>query len=210
MSEEAGLFRVVNGYDVKSIPNHKSEKQTRSSRDVRLASSCGFGPTTGHGGLNGGEGSERALLTFLFMRPRLYTDDQRLDRRRSEARTRAKLHRVHAAQDGHCMDNACYEPVRPGRTVCARHALVRKIGPLHLAPVERERALLAFAAFDGRCQCCGSTDPGKVDWCLDHDHKTKKFRGIICVFCNTMLGMARDSSQTLRAGAAYLDDRRNR
>mgnify|MGYP003290781721 CR=1 FL=1 len=34
------------------------------------------------------------------------------------------------------------------------------------------------------CEICGS----KVTLCVDHDHKTKQFRGILCQSCNRSLG----------------------
>lgn len=35
------------------------------------------------------------------------------------------------------------------------------------------------------CEICGKTD-GVM--CVDHDHKTKKFRGLLCQSCNRALG----------------------
>ncbi|TXH10531.1 MAG: hypothetical protein E6R04_05130 [Spirochaetes bacterium] len=40
---------------------------------------------------------------------------------------------------------------------------------------------------------------------IDHDHKTGKVRGLLCSHCNFMIGHALDSSETLLAGAAYLN-----
>jgi hypothetical protein len=88
------------------------------------------------------------------------------------------------------------------------HALRRKIQPLHLSAGEQKRAREAFTRFDGRCQCCGRLDPGFADWCLDHDHVTMTFRGIICVYCNSMLGMAHDSVKMLLDGVLYLEEKR--
>lgn len=37
------------------------------------------------------------------------------------------------------------------------------------------------------CQCCGrSLENSKR--CYDHDHNTKKFRGVVCSYCNHGLG----------------------
>ena len=38
------------------------------------------------------------------------------------------------------------------------------------------------------CECCGSTNRVAVD----HDHKTGKVRGLLCVSCNTALGKLDD------------------
>jgi hypothetical protein len=40
---------------------------------------------------------------------------------------------------------------------------------------------------------------------VDHDHTTKKIRGLLCINCNRSLGYAKDKSSTLRRLADYLD-----
>jgi hypothetical protein len=39
---------------------------------------------------------------------------------------------------------------------------------------------------------------------LDHDHKTKKHRGILCHNCNVMIGLAKDSTLILNNAIHYL------
>lgn len=51
------------------------------------------------------------------------------------------------------------------------------------------------------CSVCGS--PGRI--CFDHNHKTGKFRGWLCSGCNLALGNVRDSPETLRKLADYLE-----
>ena len=56
-----------------------------------------------------------------------------------------------------------------------------------------------------RCAICRSPEPGKnKSWHIDHDHVTKTVRGLLCSRCNTMLGMAKDSIETLVSGVSYL------
>lgn len=40
---------------------------------------------------------------------------------------------------------------------------------------------------------------------IDHCHKTKAFRGILCHNCNVILGLAHDSPEILRNAAIYLE-----
>lgn len=51
-----------------------------------------------------------------------------------------------------------------------------------------------------QCEVCGAM--GTI--CLDHDHKTGKFRGWICNRCNVAIGMVKDNSETLVALSDYL------
>jgi hypothetical protein len=45
---------------------------------------------------------------------------------------------------------------------------------------------------------------GKTGAHIDHDHVTKKIRGILCSGCNRMLGCAQDDPAVLAAGVEYL------
>ena len=60
-----------------------------------------------------------------------------------------------------------------------------------------------------KCAICGTTDPGlikngKLGWHADHNHKTGKFRGILCQNCNKGLGHFQDSPILLMAAILYL------
>lgn len=52
----------------------------------------------------------------------------------------------------------------------------------------------------GKCMIC--QDSSRV--VLDHNHVTGKVRGFLCSNCNTMIGMAKESQDTLRIAAGYL------
>jgi hypothetical protein len=63
-----------------------------------------------------------------------------------------------------------------------------------------------FEKQGNKCGICRSRKSGnrKIGWATDHNHKTKKTRGILCHRCNTMLGGSRDMIPVLRKAIRYL------
>lgn len=66
----------------------------------------------------------------------------------------------------------------------------------------------------GGCAICAETlpdllvyDSRRRGYAIDHNHETGRFRGILCLPCNSMLGMAKDSVDLLQKAASYLKDR---
>ncbi len=60
---------------------------------------------------------------------------------------------------------------------------------------------------NGKCPICSTTKPGdktKIHFCVDHDHKTGKVRGLLCHSCNTGLGRFKDNTESLIAAAVYI------
>ena len=53
---------------------------------------------------------------------------------------------------------------------------------------------------NGLCAICKENRPR----CLDHNHKTGLTRGMLCNQCNVLLGMAKDSVETLQRAIDYL------
>lgn len=53
------------------------------------------------------------------------------------------------------------------------------------------------------CRCAIGVDRGTH---VDHCHATGKVRGLLCRGCNTALGSARDSPETLKCLARYLEE----
>lgn len=75
--------------------------------------------------------------------------------------------------------------------------------------VTQEQFDALFLAQGKRCAICRSDDPNrKTHWLLDHDHATKKIRGVLCHNCNVMLGFAKDDPKMLRTAANYLEHHR--
>ena len=62
-----------------------------------------------------------------------------------------------------------------------------------------------FRAQQCRCPICGVATKPVDGWVVDHNHLTKKVRGVLCQRCNKGLGCFRDSAATMRAGADYLE-----
>jgi hypothetical protein len=52
--------------------------------------------------------------------------------------------------------------------------------------------------------CCAICFRELAKPCLDHDHKTGRWRGALCMNCNRFLGYAHDNTGTLRKAIEYL------
>ena len=68
---------------------------------------------------------------------------------------------------------------------------------------------LMLAAQGGVCGSCKgqntTTRNGKIKrFAIDHCHKTQKVRGLLCAFCNALIGYAKDSIETLQSAIEYL------
>ncbi len=71
-----------------------------------------------------------------------------------------------------------------------------------LAPGEYARMLVAQ---DGKCAICGVTEAGgKGTFHVDHCHRSKAVRGLLCHHCNLMLGHARDNVEVMESAIRYL------
>lgn len=63
----------------------------------------------------------------------------------------------------------------------------------------------------GLCSICQTTLPDvtkyeqrRRHYTVDHCHKSGRVRGLLCTSCNTLLGMAKDSKETLLRAVDYL------
>lgn len=57
----------------------------------------------------------------------------------------------------------------------------------------------------GACAVCGAAEPGgKGDWHIDHSHKAKQIRGILCAGCNIGIGHLGEDPERMLLAAAYL------
>jgi len=58
---------------------------------------------------------------------------------------------------------------------------------------------------NGGCAICGKEPEGRYEYlAVDHDHLTGKVRGLLCAFCNLVIGRWRDSPQNAEKSVAYL------
>lgn len=82
--------------------------------------------------------------------------------------------------------------------------------------ISPERFLEALTNQNGDCAICQTTLPDlfvyedrRRGYAIDHNHKTGEFRGILCLSCNTLLGMAKDDPEILKEAIIYLQNRGN-
>jgi hypothetical protein len=69
-----------------------------------------------------------------------------------------------------------------------------------------EKYLELLKAQRSRCGICRTKKTGRAKYfCIDHDHKTKKIRGLLCQQCNRGLGLLGDSLKAVRAAASYME-----
>lgn len=57
---------------------------------------------------------------------------------------------------------------------------------------------------ENKCAICGTQNPGKENWCLDHCHETHIVRGILCKKCNSSIGLIKDNLDALNKAYIYL------
>jgi hypothetical protein len=67
-----------------------------------------------------------------------------------------------------------------------------------------------FIAQNGRCVVCNKPETAVLNGAVkrlavDHNHKTKKVRGLLCANCNFALGCAQEDTDILRNLIGYLE-----
>lgn len=124
----------------------------------------------------------------------------------AENKVGIRARKVRLMLGGFCVNHP--SRLRVSRTKCHECLLSTRLSGLRmkgLPDYEVDKARRAIAAFNGRCQCCGVTEPGgKGEFHLDHDDVTKKFRGILCAACNLAIGHAQESIERLQRMIQYL------
>lgn len=67
---------------------------------------------------------------------------------------------------------------------------------------------------NGCCAICASELPDLMSYdgkrrgyAIDHNHESGEFRGILCLMCNSLLGMAKDCVSILESAIGYLHEK---
>lgn len=55
----------------------------------------------------------------------------------------------------------------------------------------------------GKCAICGANEAMELH--IDHDHRTKKVRGLVCGKCNKAIGLLNDDPDRLTSAKKYLE-----
>ena len=88
---------------------------------------------------------------------------------------------------------------------CTRDARLHQLYGISIDEYDR-----LFAAQNGVCAVCrrperSQNQYGLVSLSVDHDHRTGKVRGLLCVDCNRAIGQLGDDVLLLRAAVDYLE-----
>jgi len=62
-----------------------------------------------------------------------------------------------------------------------------------------------YRAQSGRCAICRRRQAGRR-LSVDHSHKTKRLRALLCSRCNHAIGLLRDDPSIVRSAADYLEE----
>lgn len=88
-----------------------------------------------------------------------------------------------------------------------RPSIKRRSRLLHQYGLTPESFAARLASQGGVCAICGTAEPGRKGWAVDHCHAQGHVRGVLCGACNLGLGKFRDDPEVLRRAADYLDRR---
>lgn len=96
--------------------------------------------------------------------------------------------------------------LRSGKVADAFYCLKRKYGLTYEAYYE------LLQKQNGVCAICGTDNPGNARggrcprMAVDHCHKTRKVRGLLCQSCNKGLGNLKDSPDVVEKAISYLKE----
>jgi hypothetical protein len=76
--------------------------------------------------------------------------------------------------------------------------------------ISREDFQMMVLLQGGLCAICEQSPPAGFDLCVDHCHKTKRVRGLLCKQCNSGIGILKDDLRLLRNAVRYLEKHESR
>lgn len=74
----------------------------------------------------------------------------------------------------------------------------------HWLGITTEDLARKYEEQSGKCDGCGTLLRWDYDTCIDHDHSSGKFRGLLCRPCNNALGLVRESEDTMIGLIGYV------
>ena len=75
----------------------------------------------------------------------------------------------------------------------------------HTYGITREEYDSKLHEQENGCAVCGTKVPGgKGSFYVDHNHTTGQVRGLLCHWCNFMIGQCKEDPEILRSGIDYL------
>jgi dCMP deaminase len=109
---------------------------------------------------------------------------------------------------------ACFKPYQTGNPKPCKDGVRRCQGCYKawcnlkmldfLYGITPEKYEAMFKAQGGVCAICKQPPPPGKRLAVDHDHKTGKVRGLLCILCNSTLGYFKDNITSVRAAVSYL------
>ena len=101
----------------------------------------------------------------------------------------------------------CKDTIHSQSKAERRKQIVRNSDLKRFYGIDLETYNRMFAEQKGCCAICGTHELAlKTRLCVDHNHTTKKVRGLLCQSCNKMLGHALENVDTLKSAVDYLQD----
>jgi hypothetical protein len=111
-----------------------------------------------------------------------------------------RKYRQRMRTEGRCY---CGQPVEQGFRNCKKHRAYHRQRLYGITEKQFDDLVLKQ---DGKCAICNTEpDTAKKTLAVDHDHKTGAIRGLLCHYCNGLLGHAKDSVDRLTSAINYLE-----
>ena len=85
---------------------------------------------------------------------------------------------------------------------CLRSAKHYKLQAAYGIGIDEYEAMLESQ--DGTCAICDGVNASGHALHVDHCHDSGRVRGLLCTGCNTLLGAAKDSAETLNRAIKYI------